>query len=185
MSSTEDAADWLVAKVGVGGAFTKEQLRAAFPGVTQIDRRVRDLRSRGWVIDTRREDPTLGTTEMRLVQVGGLDRPSQLVSSKTRREVLLSTAYTCILCGAPGSSTYPDALHVRVQLQVLPISRVPLLLVPVCLRCAPALQDAVASGEAPIPHGEDGLSGLSNSEWAAACRRRLLGRLLPLAREAD
>jgi hypothetical protein len=35
---------WLISEVGVGNSFTKEQHRAAFSGVAQADRRMRDLR---------------------------------------------------------------------------------------------------------------------------------------------
>ena len=34
---------WLTSEVGVGNAFTKEQHRQAFAGITQADRRLRDL----------------------------------------------------------------------------------------------------------------------------------------------
>ncbi|MFJ8463067.1 hypothetical protein [Streptomyces swartbergensis] len=61
---------WLCQEVGEGNIFTKSQLRAAFPDLAQIDRRVRDLRDYGWVIDTSREDATLGQAEQRFVKQG-------------------------------------------------------------------------------------------------------------------
>lgn len=38
------AALWLLDEIGEGNSFTKEQVREAFPGVSQADRRIRDLR---------------------------------------------------------------------------------------------------------------------------------------------
>lgn len=176
MSSTRDAARWLEDSVGVGGVFTKEQLRAAFPGVTQIDRRVRDLRERGWVIDTRRQDPTLGQTEMRLVVIGGLDRPDAAVSPKDRRAALIAWAYSCCLCGAQGSTTYPDARHVRVQLHVREVPHQPSMLVPVCLRCSPTLTEFKE-----LPSAPEGMvraaADLSDVEWREAALARIAHRL--------
>ncbi|MEU6401063.1 hypothetical protein ABZ867_29315 [Streptomyces cinnamoneus] len=63
-------AAWLLQEVGEGEKFTKAQLRAAFPELAQIDRRLRDLREFGWVIHTSREDPTLSQSEQRFVKKG-------------------------------------------------------------------------------------------------------------------
>jgi hypothetical protein len=70
LGSMMRAALWLVTVVGEGNKFTKQDLREAFPGIAQIDRRMRDLRDFGWIIDTTREDPTLAAEEFRLVQAG-------------------------------------------------------------------------------------------------------------------
>ncbi|MFH9135051.1 hypothetical protein [Streptomyces sp. NPDC017524] len=64
------AALWLVTVVGEGGVFTREDLKAAFPGVSQIDRRVRDLRDHGWLIATNRDEAILGAHETRFVRAG-------------------------------------------------------------------------------------------------------------------
>ncbi len=61
---------WLVTEVRVGNTFTKAQLRDAFPGVEQVDRRMRDLRQHGWKIDTNKEDASLTPNELRFVQAG-------------------------------------------------------------------------------------------------------------------
>ena len=179
MSSTTDAARWLEDSVGLGGVFTKEQLRAAFPGVTQIDRRVRDLRERGWVIDTRRQDPTLGQTEMRLVTIGGLTKPANAVSSKDRRDTLVSWAYSCCLCGAQASSSYADAKHVRVQLVVTRVPNRSDALVPACLRCVPSIAEIAEAS----PAGDEDVQvavSLSVDEWRRACLARLAERLTGL-----
>src|SRR3954447_17133914 len=65
------AALWLVEVVGVGNHFTKAELREAFPGVEQVDRRMRDLRDDSWVIATNREDRSLELDELRFVSMGG------------------------------------------------------------------------------------------------------------------
>ncbi|MEU9199601.1 hypothetical protein [Streptomyces sp. NPDC048332] len=64
------AAAWLLHEVGQGNTFTKGQLRADFPDISQIDRRVRDLRGYGWVINTSREDTSLTPVEQRFVTRG-------------------------------------------------------------------------------------------------------------------
>jgi len=176
LSTLEDAAAWLRTRVGVGGIFTKEALRSAFPSVTQIDRRVRDLRGFGWVIDTRREDPTLSPAEMRLVKIGDLSRPHGGISPSDRRKALLATAYSCIMCGAAGGSTYPDAQHVRVVLQVVdPENRRGLVVC--CARCRPDAESAlVDASNAEISESVAKAAGLSSQEWAAACVARIARR---------
>jgi hypothetical protein len=176
LSSTSDAAQWLEREIGVGGVFTKEQLRAAFPGVTQIDRRVRDLRERGWIIDTRRQDPTLRQTEMRLVTIGTLVRPARAVTSKARREAMLEWGYICCLCGAQGSTFYEDAKHVRVVLNVEEIPGKKGALVPVCLRCSPTIE-ALAEVELSVDEPVAGAARLTSSEWRRASLLRLLSHL--------
>ncbi|MFE6467953.1 hypothetical protein ACFVGP_10670 [Streptomyces rochei] len=63
------AAAWL-AELGENKVFTKRDLREAFPDIAQIDRRVRDLRDYGWVINTSREDPDLDQNQQRFVKRG-------------------------------------------------------------------------------------------------------------------
>lgn len=169
MGSLQDAAAWLLGEVGAGGVFTKVQLRAAFPDVTQIDRRVRDLRAQGWVIHTRRQDPSLGQDEMRLVEIGSTHRvASGGISPKQRRAALLATAHSCLLCGAVASAPYPDARDVRVQLKVVAVEG---RLLPLCLRCEPSLFDLDVGDERS--HLEEQVLLLSSSAWARLCRLRL------------
>lgn len=177
MSSLEDAANWLRTQVGLGGVFTKEALRAAFPNVTQIDRRVRDLRGFGWLIDTRREDPSLSASEMRLVKIGDMTGPTRGISPRDRRRAMLSAAYTCVLCGAVGGSTYPDAQHIRVTLQVIDAGEGRELVV-CCARCRPDAESALNRGEShDLPQPILGAAELSSGDWAAACQERIARRL--------
>src|SRR5437660_369339 len=83
---------WLFSEVGASGTFTKADLREAFPGVEQIDRRMRDLRPEGWVITTYQEDRSLDVDELRLVEVGGAvwergyrSRQVRAITSKERQ----------------------------------------------------------------------------------------------------
>lgn len=98
---------WLMQEVGPGNTFTKSQLRAAFPDTAQIDRRVRDLRDYGWVIDTSREDPSLDQAEQRFVKPGirvwdpveRKKRTRAAVSATTRQAVFQRAGSACELCG--------------------------------------------------------------------------------------
>lgn len=176
MSSLEDAAKWLREKVGVGGVFTKEDLREAFPGVTQIDRRVRDLRKCGWVINTRREDGTLSRAQMRLVKVAGTIPAAQEISPRDRRKAMLAAAYSCALCGAAGGSSYPDAQHVQVSLQVFnPEDGLGLIVC--CARCRADAQAIAASGSVGASAMAASAASLPPDDWAAACRIRVARRL--------
>lgn len=105
---------WLAADIGEGSIFTKADLRAAFPNVEQVDRRMRDLRQEGWVIWTSREDAQLAVDELRLVTVGGAVWEPGYVSvasantEKTRREVLAADNFRCVFCGVGAGEPYPD-----------------------------------------------------------------------------
>jgi hypothetical protein len=112
------AALWLIQEVGEGNTFTKEQLRDAFPGVAQADRRVRDLRDFGWVLDTNTSDATLSSEEQRFAGRGvdvwdgeqrrAAERDSGALSNKEREAVFASNGYQCVVCGIAGGGAYPD-----------------------------------------------------------------------------
>ncbi|MCA1219924.1 hypothetical protein [Streptomyces sp. 8L] len=110
LGTMKRAALWLVAVVGEGSTFTKEDIKEAFPGVAQADRRVRDLRDHGWRIDTQREDLTLGPNEQRFVKAGvpvwepgKATKTSTALTQTQRREVLARDGHLCRSCGiAPG-----------------------------------------------------------------------------------
>jgi hypothetical protein len=114
---------WLMTEVGVGKSFTKEQHRRAFTGVTQADRRLRDLRAYGWVIHTSAEDVTLRPEEQRFVAPGaqvweaGQRRAADVaVPAADRMAVFAANDYQCIVCGIAGGETYADAPHMTAVL---------------------------------------------------------------------
>ncbi|MGW6791276.1 hypothetical protein [Streptomyces chartreusis] len=117
---------WLVSVVGEGNTFTKEELRAAFPGVSQVDRRMRDLRDFGWRIDTNREDAGLDSHEQRFVKPGDPVWEPGRATRKTgtvaigaarRREVLAGDGYMCRSCGITPGETYADT-YAAAQLDI-------------------------------------------------------------------
>src|SRR4051812_31923095 len=109
------AALWLVDVVGVGNSFKKADLREAFPGVEQVDRRMRDLRDDGWVIATNREDRSLELDELRFVSMGGRvweagyrRSAAPTVTAKLRSAVFAADQHTCVVCGVIGGDAFPD-----------------------------------------------------------------------------
>lgn len=113
------AALWLVTEIGVGNTFTKEQLRTAFPGISQADRRMRDLRDYGWKIDTNREDPTLDPHEQRFVVRGAdvwvpgkaVKIESDALTATRRREILAQDGYFCRSCGIAQGEAYAGSFE--------------------------------------------------------------------------
>lgn len=103
---------WLVSVVGAGNEFTKEDLRQAFPGVSQVDRRMRDLRDFEWRIDTNREDPTLEPHEQRFVRAGipvwepGRASRNTAISAARRREIIANDGNMCRSCGITPGALY-------------------------------------------------------------------------------
>lgn len=140
---------WLLQVVGEGNTFTKTQLRDAFPGVSQVDRRIRDLRQYGWVVLTNSEDATLMAEDQRFVKAGvpvwdeaarRAAAPKSL-SNKERESVMARDGYMCTICGISGGEEYADdsnqtaVLSVSRRESVLPDGRREQLLVTECKRC--------------------------------------------------
>lgn len=107
---------WLLQEVGEGNTFTKEAHRASFPGITQADRRLRDLRDYGWAIDTSASDARLATDEQRFVSAGipvweagarAVHR-SPLITAKQRIALFARDSYQCTLCGIGGGEDYEE-----------------------------------------------------------------------------
>lgn len=70
-SGQQLAAQWLKANVPVGTIFHWNDLKQAFPHLSQIDRRGRELRTKyGWGISTYLNDPSLAQDEARLDKIG-------------------------------------------------------------------------------------------------------------------
>ncbi len=106
---------WLHSEVGSGGTFTKADLRDAFPGVEQIDRRMRDLRPEGWIITTYQEDRSLSARRAALSRRGrgrlGAWLPvaaARAITAKERQATMLADGFVCVLCGIAGGEAYPD-----------------------------------------------------------------------------
>lgn len=113
------AALWLLAEVGEGNVFTKAELRSAFPDVAQIDRRIRDLRDRGWRIDTSRDDASLKQEEQRFVSRGAdvwvpgqakAPKHKNSLTSAQRQKVFEADSYLCRSCGIAAGEEYPDGI---------------------------------------------------------------------------
>lgn len=109
------AALWLASEIGEGGVFTKAQLREAFPGVEQIDRRMRDLRQDGWIFFTYSQERSLAVDELRLVKIGGhvweatyKSNVARSASDRERRETLVRDNFACVFCGIGAGETYSD-----------------------------------------------------------------------------
>jgi len=108
---------WLLQVVGEGNTFTKNELREAFPGVAQADRRIRDLRDYGWVVYSSAEDASLLREDQRFVRMGvpvwdsksrRANAPGKGITARERQTVLRRDGYACTLCGIAGGEPYPD-----------------------------------------------------------------------------
>ena len=142
-SSLALVAQWLADDVGVGGIFTKQALRTALPQFEQVDRRMRDLRSHGWRIDTNRDDAQLQPNELRLVYIG--PRPgepsfkassSARISSKERIDAISSAEFRCSQCGIQLGET-DESEAGFAQLQVIRSSNGLLVACALCAKGAP------------------------------------------------
>lgn len=105
---------WLMEK-GKGTRFKKQELRDAFPGVEQVDRRMRDLRPAGWIIHTYRERDGLQPDELLLDEIGlpvweaeHKGAGMRNISGKVRREVYERDSHRCVRCGITAGEEYPD-----------------------------------------------------------------------------
>ncbi|GAB4005237.1 hypothetical protein [Nocardioides ultimimeridianus] len=141
---------WLLQEVGVGNVFTKAEIRDAFPGVAQADRRIRDLRDFGWVLHTRADDASLLQEQTRLVAAGAAvwdpkerreASPDKGLSAKERQGVMERDDFMCTICGIAGGEAYPDdnmntaVLSVMKQSLVAGPGRNDAALVTACKRC--------------------------------------------------
>lgn len=141
---------WLVQVIGEGNTFTKEQLREAFPGVSQADRRIRDLRDYGWVLSTNSDDATLLSEDQRFVKAGvpvwdsaarRAAAPQKAISNKEKQAVMARDDYMCSICGISGGEAYVDdsnqtaVLSITRRETVLPDGRERTLLITECKRC--------------------------------------------------
>ncbi|SDZ58176.1 hypothetical protein SAMN05216215_11143 [Saccharopolyspora shandongensis] len=128
LGSMVRAALWLESEVGERNIFTKSRLREAFPDVSQIDRRIRDLRDYGWQIDTKREDPSLRQEEQRYTKKGAevwlpelraKAKPKEKtgLTAAQRTKVMSDDGFLCRSCGAAAGDLYEDGVS-SVQLDI-------------------------------------------------------------------
>lgn len=199
------AALWLETEVGEGNIFTKTRLRSDFSGVSQIDRRIRDLRTHGWQIDTRREDPSLNLDEQRYVKKGIevwipgqiKAKPKTSLTSTQRAKAMQQDNYLCRSCGIGAGEAFADG----GQAAQLDVARREVLradgtteqqLVTECNRCRTGGRDR----QEDVPALEAEVRGLAPIEkkalaaWIAADQRepgileRLWGRYRTLPKES-
>ncbi|MFF1375847.1 hypothetical protein [Streptomyces sp. NPDC058308] len=185
LGTMKRAALWLVDVVGEGNIFTKEAVKEAFPGVSQADRRVRDLRDHGWQINTNREDASLGQHEQRFVkqgepvwQPGKGTRPGTSITQTRRREVLRRDGHFCRSCGITPGEVYAGT-HESAQIDIArrvvrqPNGAEKTELVAECNRCRVGGRGAVVDLGEMLKRAE-GLSGLERrvlSGWMDQDRR--------------
>lgn len=113
-------AAWLAFNVDEDGTFTMRDLRGAtgVPSGTSNDaehlnRRLRELRPDGWIVDSQRDDPTLRPDTYRLRKVGWhpalgeRPRTARRVPSDLRRKVLERDGRRCVVCFVGGGEPYP------------------------------------------------------------------------------
>ncbi|MEV5817004.1 hypothetical protein [Streptomyces mutabilis] len=184
------AALWLLTEVGEDNIFTKAELRAAFPDVAQIDRRIRDLRDRGWRIDTSRDDPSLKQEEQRFVAQGAAvwipgqakaPKHKNSLTAAQRQKVFEADSYLCRSCGISAGEEYGDG---DLTQAVLNIARRKVLLadgleeyqfVTECKRCGSGSADREVNLGALLELVED-LSPMERrilAGWIAADQRTL------------
>ncbi|MGW4385690.1 hypothetical protein [Streptomyces sp. NPDC004685] len=148
LGTMKRAALWLITVIGEGNSFTKGDVAKAFPGVMQADRRVRDLRSYGWQIDTHRQDASLGQHEQRFVAAGepvwepgkGSGRSGSTITETRRREILLADGNMCRSCGIAAGGDYGDGFDIaQIDIARRPVVRADgseqIELVAECNRC--------------------------------------------------
>lgn len=156
---------WLIQVVGEGNTFTKEQIRSAFPGISQADRRIRDLRDYGWVVFTNADDATLMAEDQRFVKAGvpvwdpaarRAAAPQKAVSNKEKQAVMARDDYMCSVCGVSGGEAYVDdsnqtaVLSITRRETVLPDGQERTLLVTECKRCRAGSDDRPARADETV-----------------------------------
>ncbi|MEU5808778.1 hypothetical protein [Streptomyces sp. NPDC047718] len=161
---------WLVQEIGEGNIFTKEQLRDAFPGISQADRRLRDLRDFKWVILTNTEDASLMAEDQRFVKAGvpvwepaarRAAAPRKRATAKQTREAYERDGHMCTVCGIGGAEPYVDdsnqtaVLSVVQRATVLPDGREEALLVTECKRCRAGSDGRPARADEVVAEIED------------------------------
>lgn len=183
------AALWLLTVVGEGNVFTKAELRAAFPEASQIDRRIRELRDRGWRIDTSRDDPSLKQEEQRFVSQGAqvwvpgqakAPKHKNSLTTAQRQKVFEADSYLCRSCGIAAGEEYGDGgglsqavLNIARRKVLLPDGSEEYEYVTECKRCGSGSGDREVDLGVLLEHAEN-LSPIERrvlAGWIAEGRR--------------
>lgn len=124
-----------IASVGEGNIFTKQDLITAVPGVSQADRRMRDLREIGWKMDNYKDNPRLRPDQYLLVTIGvrvhegekaERDAGRRAVTGAKRRRILDRDGNTCQVCFTAGGGEFFDAPGRTARLtigHIIPVAR--------------------------------------------------------------
>ena len=114
-----------IAQVGEGNKFGKLEMLAAVPNVAQADRRMRDLREIGWVIDNYKVNPDLRPDEYLVraigtrIDLGEKAQPSRkTVSGPKRRRILERDGSACQVCGIAAGAEFSDIPGRRAMLSI-------------------------------------------------------------------
>ena len=107
---------WLLAGRRRGQHVHEEPAPRRLPGISQVDRRIRDLRDYGWVVYSSAEDASLLREDQRFVKAGvpvwdpqarRANAPEKTISTRNARRSSPATG-TCARCAAsPEASRIP------------------------------------------------------------------------------
>ncbi|HEU0132210.1 MAG TPA: hypothetical protein VFQ85_14570 [Mycobacteriales bacterium] len=157
-------AAWLAFNIPEGGRFTMRDLRRALGSAVgrpndaeHLNRRLRNLRPDGWVIDSGLSNADVPSDAYELKRIGwhpglGTRRPPRRgVSSRLARVVIERDRRRCVVCGVGGGEPYPAAPHTPAVLTAG--HRVPAMratrassadeLQAECLRCNGSVRDTL------------------------------------------
>ncbi len=123
--TTRRIAAYLWFNVALGDTFTMAQARRAaeIEHQTQSDRRMRELREQGWVVEGYKDDSSLPMDTYRLVAKGqklwlGEKLERDVISNKLRRQVFERDGNTCVICGVRTGEEYPDMPGEKARITV-------------------------------------------------------------------
>ncbi len=112
-------AAWMAFNLDIGDRFNIRMLREALGSEVvpneqeRLNRRFRELRKDDWEVPSNKDDRTLPSATYRLDAKGwhpalGARPPRNVVSERTRRQVLDRDGWRCVVCGIGGNEPYPD-----------------------------------------------------------------------------
>jgi len=90
----------------------------AVAGISDYQRRIRELRDEGWQIESDKDREGLKPGEYVLVSAAPRMKREHGIPASVRREVLIRDGSTCQMCGAGVGDPHPSKPGRRVRLQV-------------------------------------------------------------------